>query len=143
VAYHPGPFVVMVVLFARPLTLYGSVRYLWLVGALLGAVHGAGKGVRHPFGIWHRIDAPRLSPARGTLHRIARFSERALLLEWSAILTDKVVDWHLVSPIPSALHVPERRAARFNHNHNLRTDHELTVLDHDHASSIDANSGFV
>lgn len=141
VAHHPGSSVVMVVLFARSLTLHGSPCYLWLVGAFLGAVHGAGKGGGNPFGVWHRIDAPRFSPARGARHRVARLSERALLLEWPAILTDKVVDRHLVSPIPSALYVPKRRAVRFNHNHKLSTDHELTVSDHDHASCIDASSG--
>lgn len=133
-AHHPGPSVVMVVLFTRSFTLHGSLRYLWLVGALLGAVHSTGKGGGNPLGVWHRIDTPRLSPARGARHRVARLSERALLLEWPAILTDKVVDWHLISPIPSALHVPERCTVRFKYKHNLCTDDELTIFDHDHAS---------
>src|SRR5215208_5041185 len=80
----------------------GPSHHLRLVGTLLGTVHGAGKSGRPPPGVGHRIDPPGLAPAGGARHRLAHLSERALLLEGPATLTDKFVDRHFVSPLPSA-----------------------------------------
>src|SRR5215208_366351 len=85
----------------------GPSHHLRLVGTLLGTVHGAGKSGRPPPGVGHRIDPPGLAPAGGARHRLARLSERALLLEGPATLTDKFVDRHFVSPLPSASCVPK------------------------------------
>src|SRR5215210_1168578 len=107
VAKCPGPPVAVMVSLPGPCAPHGPLRYLRLVGALLDAIHGAGKGGGHPPGVGHRIDPPGLTSARGARHRLARLSERALLLEWPAILTDKFVDRHLVSPLPSAVARPQ------------------------------------
>src|SRR5215212_5303613 len=109
VADRPGSPVAVMVSLPGPCAPHGPLRYLRLVGALLDAIHGAGKGGGHPPGVGHRIDPPGLTSARGARHRLARLGERALLLEWPAILTDKFVDRHLDSPLPSAVARPQIR----------------------------------
>ena len=112
VAERPGPPVAVMVSLPGPWPPRGPSHHLRLVGALLGAIHVAAKGGGHPPGVGHRIDPPGLTSARGASHRLARLSERALLLEWPAILTDKFVDRHLVSPLPSAVARPYPNIAR-------------------------------
>ncbi len=120
VAERPGPPVAVTVsLSCAP---RGPPHHLRLLGALLGAVHSARKGGGHPPGVGHRVDPPGLTPTRGARHRVAHVGERAPLLERSAILTDKFVDRHLVSPLPSAVARPQICAGRFNHNHSFRAE---------------------
>src|SRR5215217_55527 len=107
VAERPGPPVALVVPLPGPRAPHRPPRHLRLVGAFLGAVHGAGKGSRHPPGVGHRVNTPSLPPAGGASDGVARLGERAPLLERPAILTDKFVDRHLVSPLPSAVARPQ------------------------------------
>ena len=109
VAERPGPPVAVMVSLPGPRAPHGPLRYLRLVGALLDAIHGAGKGAGHSFGVGHRVDPPRLPSAGGTHHWFARLGERASLLERPTIPTEKVVDRHLLSPLLSAVVRPQIR----------------------------------
>ena len=119
-AERPGPPVAVLVSLPGPCASHGPLRYLRLMGALLGAIHGAGKGAGHSLGVGHRVDPPRLPSAGGTHHWLARFGERASLLERPTITTEKVVDRHLLSPFRCRAS-PNTRV-RFNHNYSFRAD---------------------
>ncbi len=134
VAERPGPPVAVLVSFPGPRAPHGPLRYLRLVGALLDAFHGAGKGAGHSFGVGHRVDPPRLPFAGGTHHWLARLSERASLLERPTIPTEKVVDWHLLSPLPSAVVRPQIRGCDLTTTTAFAPIRPLQHIDHDFGS---------
>src|SRR5215210_2536036 len=139
VADRPGSPVAVMVSLPGPRAPRGPSHHLRLVGALLGAIHGAGKSGGLSPGVGHRIDPAGLAPARRTRHRGARLSERAPLLERSAIRTNKFVDRHPAPPFPAAVARPRisRRCdltttmpCAPNHEHHyIRTTMLRTHLD--------------
>src|SRR3712207_8960950 len=75
-------------------TLFRS-HYLGLVGALIGAVHGAGEGCGHTPSVGHRVDPSRLPPARSEEHTSELQSRQYLVCR---LLLEK----HITPPIFSS-----------------------------------------
>jgi hypothetical protein len=88
------PPVARMVSLAGQRTALGPAHYFGLVGALLDTVHRVREGSGHLPGGGHVVNPPRPKSAGGARHGVTRLRKRALLLERSAIIAEKLVSWH-------------------------------------------------